>query len=69
VSTGIQKTTITFEIITQASEPLVIEEYVKQYLLDEFEAVASRNLNLEYHPEGNRFQTDRHKLIGIGIVE
>lgn len=65
----IQRTKITFEVLTRASEPLEIPENVLEVLLDGLERAVMEHVDLRYHPDGNRYLDERHEFIGVDLVE
>lgn len=65
----IQRKKITFEILTRAEEPLELDNTEKSALIAALEQAVRKNVNLDYHPEGNRYLDARHELLGVDIVE
>ena len=65
----IQRTEITFEIFTKARQPLALEDHEKEALREAVEAAVKSTVNMDYHPEGNRFQDERHNFIGVDLSE
>ena len=58
---------VTFDIMTRASEPLVLDDHTLGLLRDAFEAEVSATVDLRYYPE-SRYAEERHQLLGVDIA-
>lgn len=61
----IQHKRLTFDVITRAEEPLVIPEHVMERLRAALESAVASNVDLTYHPQGDRYMDARHEFIGV----
>lgn len=62
----IQHRTVTFDIITRASEPLVLDDHMLEQLRLAFQRAVESTIDLRYYPE-SRHVEERHEYLGVDL--
>jgi hypothetical protein len=64
----LQTTRISFDIVTKASEPLVIDDVTMMQLTDALDKAARSVIDLRYYPD-SRYVAERHEFLGVMAVK
>lgn len=62
----VQRTQVTFEILTKAHQPLELDDYTQGLLAEAFESAVQSSVNLEYYKD---YSNERHDLLAVMVTE